>query len=254
MRFCQAFMTELYRHIGPNTDVPAGDLGVGGREIGFLFGQYKRLTGLYNGTLTGKGIPYGGLLGRSEATGFGIVWFGIFGSAGIFFNNETGGSIAESMNNLGSESAVFAFMDAMPIPEILSTILSAIFLFTCYISVVTLCDSMTTTISSLSIEAKNAATVEPPARIKVFWGIVLSLVCFVNLATASEVGAVTGIDATKQLAISVAFPLLIVMILMVISGFKMLTHYDKYDTIDNPDASVVSIEARVDYDIDEVLD
>ena len=75
MRFCQAFMTELYRHIGPNTDVPAGDLGVGAREIGYLFGQYKRLTGLYNGTLTGKGIPYGGLLGRSEATGFGIVWY-----------------------------------------------------------------------------------------------------------------------------------------------------------------------------------
>ena len=186
--------------------------------------------------------------------GFGIIWFGIFGSAGIFFNDKTGGIIAESMNNLGSESAVFAFMEAMPIPDILSTILSAIFLFTCYISVVTLCDSMTTTISSLSIEAKNAATVEPPARIKIFWGIVLSLVCFVNLATASEVGAVTGIDATKQLAISVAFPLLIVMILMVISGFKMLTHYDKYDTIDNPETSVVSMEARVDYDIDEVVD
>jgi len=75
MRFCQAFMTELYRHIGPDTDVPAGDLGVGAREIGYLFGQYKRITGLYQGVLTGKGIPYGGLLGRTEATGFGIVWF-----------------------------------------------------------------------------------------------------------------------------------------------------------------------------------
>ncbi len=75
MRFCQAFMTELYRHIGPNTDVPAGDLGVGGREIGYLFGQYKRIVDKYEGVLTGKGIPYGGLLGRSEATGFGIVWY-----------------------------------------------------------------------------------------------------------------------------------------------------------------------------------
>ena len=75
MRFCQAFMTELYRHIGPNTDVPAGDLGVGGREIGYLFGQYKRIVDRYEGVLTGKGIPYGGLLGRSEATGFGIVWY-----------------------------------------------------------------------------------------------------------------------------------------------------------------------------------
>ena len=75
MRFCQAFMTELYRHIGPNTDVPAGDLGVGAREIGYLFGQYKRIVDKYEGVLTGKGIPYGGLLGRAEATGFGIVWY-----------------------------------------------------------------------------------------------------------------------------------------------------------------------------------
>ena len=76
MRFCQAFMTELYRHIGPDTDVPAGDLGVGAREIGYLFGQYKRITDRFDGgVLTGKGIPYGGCLGRTEATGFGIVWF-----------------------------------------------------------------------------------------------------------------------------------------------------------------------------------
>ena len=75
MAFCQSFMTELYRHIGANTDVPAGDLGVGAREIGFLFGQYKRIVDRYEGVLTGKGIPYGGLLGRTEATGFGIVWY-----------------------------------------------------------------------------------------------------------------------------------------------------------------------------------
>ncbi len=76
MRFCQAFMTELYRHIGPETDVPAGDLGVGAREIGYLFGQYKRITNRFDGgVLTGKGIPYGGCLGRTEATGFGIVWY-----------------------------------------------------------------------------------------------------------------------------------------------------------------------------------
>ena len=69
MRFCQSFMTELYRHIGPDTDVPAGDIGVGGREIGFLFGQYKRIRDEYSGILTGKGIPFGGSLARTEATG-----------------------------------------------------------------------------------------------------------------------------------------------------------------------------------------
>ncbi len=75
MRFCQSFMTELCKHIGPNTDVPAGDIGVGGREIGFLFGQYKRIRNEFTGVLTGKGIEWGGSLMRPEATGFGVVYF-----------------------------------------------------------------------------------------------------------------------------------------------------------------------------------
>jgi len=75
MRFCQSFMTELQRHIGPDTDVPAGDIGVGGREIGFLFGQYKRLRNEFTGVLTGKGINWGGSLVRPEATGYGVVYF-----------------------------------------------------------------------------------------------------------------------------------------------------------------------------------
>ena len=75
MRFCQSFMTELFRHIGPNTDIPAGDIGVGGREIGYLFGQYKRLRNEFTGVLTGKGIEWGGSLIRPEATGFGSVYF-----------------------------------------------------------------------------------------------------------------------------------------------------------------------------------
>ncbi|MBQ7740570.1 MAG: NADP-specific glutamate dehydrogenase [Eubacterium sp.] len=76
MRFCQAFMTELYRHIGPNIDVPAGDIGVGGREIGYLFGQYKRIRDSFdNGVLTGKGLEYGGSLIRPEATGYGAVYY-----------------------------------------------------------------------------------------------------------------------------------------------------------------------------------
>ena len=75
MRFCQAFMSELFRHIGPDTDVPAGDIGVGGREIGFLFGQYKKLANRFCGVLTGKGLEYGGSLIRPEATGYGAVYF-----------------------------------------------------------------------------------------------------------------------------------------------------------------------------------
>ena len=75
MRFCQSFMTELYKYVGKDEDVPAGDIGVGAREIGYLFGQYKRITGLYEGVLTGKGIPYGGSLGRKQATGWGLCYF-----------------------------------------------------------------------------------------------------------------------------------------------------------------------------------
>jgi len=75
MRFCQSFMTELQRHIGPNTDVPAGDIGVGGREIGYLFGQYKRIKNEFTGVLTGKGVEWGGSLIRPEATGYGAVYF-----------------------------------------------------------------------------------------------------------------------------------------------------------------------------------
>ena len=74
MHFCQSFMTELYRHIGKDVDVPAGDIGVGAREIGYLYGQYKRITGLYEGVLTGKGLTYGGSLARKEATGFGLCY------------------------------------------------------------------------------------------------------------------------------------------------------------------------------------
>lgn len=76
MRFCQSFMTELYRHIGPDVDVPAGDIGVGGREIGFMYGQYRRIRGAFeNGVLTGKGLKYGGSLVRTEATGYGLLYF-----------------------------------------------------------------------------------------------------------------------------------------------------------------------------------
>jgi glutamate dehydrogenase (NADP+) len=75
MRFCQSFMTELYRHIGPDTDVPAGDIGVGAREIGYMYGQYKRIRNAYESVFTGKGLAYGGSLARKEATGYGLVYF-----------------------------------------------------------------------------------------------------------------------------------------------------------------------------------
>ena len=91
MRFCQSFMTELYKYVGADVDVPAGDIGVGGREIGYMFGQYKRLTNTYSGVLTGKGIPYGGSLARTEATGYGLCYFTkeMLADKGLSFEGKT---------------------------------------------------------------------------------------------------------------------------------------------------------------------
>ena len=114
MRFCQAFMTELYRYIGPNTDVPAGDIGVGGRESGYLFGQYKKIRNEFDGTLTGKGVNWGGSLIRPEATGYGAVYFGeeMLKTRGETFKGKTctvsgSGNVAqytvEKLNQLGAK-------------------------------------------------------------------------------------------------------------------------------------------------------
>jgi len=91
MRFCQSFMSELFRHIGPNTDIPAGDIGVGGREIGYLFGMYKKLRNEFTGVLTGKGMSWGGSLIRPEATGYGTVYFAqsMLGTRGDSLNGKT---------------------------------------------------------------------------------------------------------------------------------------------------------------------
>ncbi|RRD47742.1 NADP-specific glutamate dehydrogenase [Tessaracoccus sp. OH4464_COT-324] len=122
MRFCQSFMTELYRHLGEYTDVPAGDIGVGGREIGYLFGQYKRLTNRYEaGVLTGKGLDWGGSLVRKEATGYGTVWFAeeMLKTRGDSFDGKTvtvsgSGNVAiyaiEKVHQLGGK--VIGFSDS----------------------------------------------------------------------------------------------------------------------------------------------
>ena len=115
MRFCQSFMTELYKYIGADVDVPAGDIGVGGREIGFLYGQYKRITGKYEGVLTGKGLTYGGSLARTEATGYGAVYFAeqMLNARGENFNGKTAvvsgaGNVAiyaiEKLQSLGAKA------------------------------------------------------------------------------------------------------------------------------------------------------
>lgn len=122
MRFCQSFMTELFRHIGPDTDIPAGDIGVGGREIGYLFGQYKRLRNEFTGVLTGKGLAWGGSLIRPEATGYGCVYFceQMLKTRGEDFRGKTclvsgSGNVAqytvEKLNQLGAKCVTLSDSD-----------------------------------------------------------------------------------------------------------------------------------------------
>jgi glutamate dehydrogenase (NADP+) len=122
MRFCQSFMTELYRHVGPDADVPAGDIGVGGREIGFLFGQYKRIRNEFTGVLTGKGLAWGGSLIRPEATGYGCVYFceQMLKTRGEGFQGKTclvsgSGNVAqytvEKLNELGAKCLTLSDSD-----------------------------------------------------------------------------------------------------------------------------------------------
>ncbi len=122
MRFCQSFMTELQRHIGPDTDVPAGDIGVGGREIGFMFGQYKRLRNEFTGVLTGKGLKWGGSLIRPEATGYGAVYFAqeMLKTRGETFEGKVctvsgSGNVAqytvEKLNQLGAKAVTLSDSD-----------------------------------------------------------------------------------------------------------------------------------------------
>jgi glutamate dehydrogenase (NADP+) len=124
MRFCQSFMTELWRHVGPDTDVPAGDIGVGGREIGYLFGQYKRLANQFTGVLTGKGIDWGGSLIRPEATGHGAVYFAaeMLATRGESLEGKVclisgSGNVSqytvEKLNELGARSITLSDSDGM---------------------------------------------------------------------------------------------------------------------------------------------
>lgn len=155
---------------------------------------------------------------------FGMLWFAIFGSAAIYMQ-ANGAGIYEDMANRGTEAAVFAFFNNLP----LSKILSVIFMITAFLSVVTLCESMTTTVASITLKGEDVATEEPPVFYKIFWGLVMAALAFVNILVAGITHNTTGINATKLLAITCAFPLLFVVVAMAISCFKLLANYhEKY--------------------------
>lgn len=149
--------------------------------------------------------------------GFSMLWFGILGSAALYME-ANGAGIYDAMQRLGTEASVFAFFDQLPF----SKILAVVFMFTAFLSVVTLCDSMTTTIASITVQGDELSTEEPPAKLKVFWGVVMASLAFVNILAAGITGNTSGINATKLLAITCAFPLLFLVVVVVFSCIKML--------------------------------
>lgn len=184
---------------------------------------YTPLTGMFLAKIAqGRTLKEFSLFNFILPGVFGMIWFAIFGSAAIYME-ANGAGIHDAMVNMGTEATVFAFFKNLPF----STVLSVVFMITAFLSVVTLCDSMTTTISSITLEGEDVASKEPPAKIKIFWGIVMAALAFINILVAGITGNTTGINATKLLAITCAFPLLFVVVAMAGSCIKLFMNYYK---------------------------
>ncbi|OZI11124.1 BCCT transporter [Bacillaceae bacterium SAS-127] len=165
----------------------------------------------------------------------GVIWFSVFGGAAINLQLN-GAGIWESIQENGMEVSVFSFLEHYP----LTTVMSLIFIFTVFISIVTMADSMTSTVSSLTINSSNNEMTEAPGRIKIYWGIVMSSVAIINLLSAG--GKISGIDATKQIATIAGFPILFFMLILAYATLKMIIKHEKYD--------VVSVNRQGTYDAD----
>lgn len=186
---------------------------------------YTPLTGMFLAKIAqGRTLKEFSLFNFILPSIFGMLWFAIFGGAAIYMELN-GGGIHAAMTTTGLESTVFAFFNNLP----LSKLLSVVFMVTAFLSVVTLCDSMTTTVSSITLTGEDVATEEPPAKIKIFWGVVMAALAFINILAAAITGNTSGINATKLLAITCAFPLLFVVVAMAISCFKLLGNWDKFN-------------------------
>lgn len=198
---------------------------------------YAPLTGMFLARISkGRTIRQFMFVNLILPATFGLVWFSIFGGSAIKLQLE-GAGIWEAIQQNGLEISVFAFLKNFP----LSNIISAIFILTVYVSVVTLADSMTTTVSSLSTTAYNSAEVEPPAQVKFFWGAIMSSMAIINLL-AGKAGEISGIDATKQIATVAGFPLLFLMLVMAYCVVVMMVKHKDFDVANYPNTAIVDKE------------
>lgn len=184
---------------------------------------------------------------------FGIAWFGIFGGAAMNIQmNSTeeqlaaGTDLWAQIGQFGTEASVFLFFDYFP----LGNVFSFVFLLVAGLSVVTLCDSMSTTISAMSCDMSADVGAEPPKKLKLYWAVLMSSLAFVNILTASTTGEISGIDATKQLVIATTGPLLIICAFQTFSVYKMMAKNEIYNIVECPETAVYDPEmVNLDQDI-----
>ena len=199
---------------------------------------YCPMIGLFLGKIAkGRSVREFIIMNLLVPGGFGILWFGVFGSNAIHIELNSGGAIWNVIQTQGLEASVFAFLSYFP----LSTITSIAFLITLFLSVVTLCDSMTSTIASMSINIEHNESVEPPNGIKIFWGVVMSSVAFLSIiaTTSSTEGAISVIQSTKLLPMTAALPALFVYVAMAVSVVMFLVKRKSLDFVYYPETNTI---------------
>ncbi len=199
---------------------------------------YAPLTGMFLAKISkGRTLRQFMLMNLIIPAAFGFIWFAVFGGSAIHLELN-GAGIWNAIQNNGLEVSVFAFLKNFP----LFKIMSLLFIVAVYVSVVTLCDSMTTTISSLSTSAYKNASIEPPNNVKIFWGLIMSSIAIINLL-AGKAGEISGIDATKQIATVAGFPTLFLMLAIAFSVVKMMVKEKDYDIVNRPETAIIDTEA-----------
>ncbi|SHI33521.1 Choline-glycine betaine transporter [Dethiosulfatibacter aminovorans DSM 17477] len=202
---------------------------------------YGPMVGLFLGKIAkGRSIREFIIMNLMVPASFAILWFGIFGANAIKLELDTGGQIWNVIQTQGLEASVFSFLDNFPLPMVTKIG----FMITLFLSVVTLCDSMTSTVASLSIDVPHGAEVEPPNNIKIFWGLVMSSVAFLSIlaSTSSTEGAVDIMQSTKLLPMTSALPVLFIYVALAVSMLKMFTQREKYDAAYYPETCVIESE------------
>ncbi len=197
---------------------------------------YAPLSGMFFAMISkGRTIREFMIMNLFIPASFGIIWFIVFGGASIH-QEINGFGLWNTIQTSGLEVSLFAFLEAYPF----SNIISIFFILAIFISVVTLCDSMTTTVSTLSTTAHKYEEEKVPYKINIFWGVIMASMAIINLICAS--GKISGIDATKQLATVAGFPILFLMLTIAFCLIKVLVKREEYDVVDFPETAIIELE------------